>query len=122
MQCIKDADRPPRPPFVNNSRLHQIDSLAEETDFTFKSPSTWEYIKEQYPGSGPDIARTVLPDGRVEMSKLVVNVVRYADLKSDGKSDDSRGIELSQGVFQPAKIASHLSDRPFITSWRCIMA
>ena len=83
---------------MDNSRLHQVDELAEGKDYTLKSPSTWEYIKEQYPGSGPDIARLVKGDGRVEMPRLTFKVVRHADLKSDGKSDNACGIQVSEEV------------------------
>ena len=98
MQSIKEADRPPPPPSVDNSRLHQIDNLAEGTDYTLKSPCTWEYIKEQYSGSGPDIARLVKGDGRVEMPRFSFKIVRQSDLRNDGKSDDARSIQVSDEV------------------------
>lgn len=102
MQYIKDIDRAPRPQPVNNSSLEGIESLAEGKDYTLKSPATWDFIREQYPGSGPDITRQVKADGRVEMPRVTYKVCRQADLKSDGKSDDARDIQLSPEVFPPA--------------------
>ena len=101
LQFIKETERPPRPGAVDNSSLLQIGSregLVDDSCVTFKSPCTWEYIKKLYPGSEPDIACPVLPSGQVEMSKQTLSVLRHADLKSDGRSDDVRTIAVSASV------------------------
>lgn len=62
-----EAQRPARPPAINNTSLKGARTgLCEGVDYTFKSPGTWELFKKLYPGSGPDIPRPILADGRTE--------------------------------------------------------